>query len=259
MRTTSWSMASVLAGVAVAVVFTLTAPGFEATPAQATALPVPTIPDLPDPRRGGQEWPPLPPPTIPQWTPGPGPSIPTWTPPVSTIPSPPPWTDTETTDPPVTTEAPSSTGGTGGAGPQRGASTLTPGPTGAPAGGTANTTQPDPRLTLTPDRGSPTTTGRPISTTDEYVTPGSAGSPPVAVIATAGLTSVAAAAGAGVVVRARRVRRWPTEHVDTQPKPAPPVVAVEPPPGQMHGHAVRLEPREDAGHQFIEENGRDQN
>ncbi|MFI6431553.1 hypothetical protein [Rhodococcus oryzae] len=105
----------------------------------------------------------------------------------------------------------------------------------------------------------PTTTGRPISTTDEYVTPGSAGSPPVAVIAAAGLTSVAAAAGAGVLVRARQVRRWPTEHVDTQPKPASPVVAVEPPPGQMHGHAVRLEPREDAGHQFIEENGRDQN
>ncbi|WP_156042459.1 hypothetical protein [Rhodococcus sp. UNC363MFTsu5.1] len=75
----------------------------------------------------------------------------------------------------------------------------------------------------------------------------------------AGLTSVAAAAGAGVVVRARQVRRWPAEHVHTQPKPAPPVVAVEPPPGQMHGHSVRLEPREDAGHQFIEENGRDQN
>ncbi|MFG1783072.1 hypothetical protein ACGFIU_11580 [Rhodococcus oryzae] len=117
-------------------------------------------------------------------------------------------------------------------------------------------------MTLTRDNDPSTTTGRTTSTTDENDTPdtpGSADSPPVAMIAAVGLTSVAAAAGAGVAVRARKVRRWPTEHVDTQPKPAPPVVAVEPPPGQMHGHAVRLEPREDAGHQFIEENGRDQN
>jgi hypothetical protein len=114
-------------------------------------------------------------------------------------------------------------------------------------------------VTLTPNLSPSTTIGRPTSTTDEYVTPSSAGPPPVVLIAGVGLTSVAAAAGAGVMVRTRHARRWPTEHVDTQPKPAPPVVAVEPPPGQMHGHAVRLEPREDAGHQFIEENGRDQN
>ncbi|MGW6377578.1 hypothetical protein ACWFRB_16090 [Rhodococcus sp. NPDC055112] len=111
--------------------------------------------------------------------------------------------------------------------------------------------QPDPRPAVTSDRGP--------SGTDGNVTPDAADSPPVALIALAGLTSVAAAAGTGAVVRARQVRRWPTEHVHTQPKPGSPVVAVEPPPGQMHGHSVRLEPRDDAGNQFIEENGRDQN
>ncbi|WP_077040508.1 hypothetical protein [Rhodococcus sp. MTM3W5.2] len=109
-------------------------------------------------------------------------------------------------------------------------------------------------MTVSPDRG-PSTTDE----NDTPATPGSADSPQVALIAAVGLTSLAAVAGAGVAVRTRQARRWPTEHVDTQPKPAPPVVAVEPPPGQMHGHAVRLEPLKDAGHQFIEENDRDQN
>ncbi|MFC7446287.1 hypothetical protein [Rhodococcus daqingensis] len=109
------------------------------------------------------------------------------------------------------------------------------------------------------------TTTRRIQTTDPPSTTtvgnggSGTGSPPVALIAAAGLTSVAVAAGAGVAVRARQARRWLTEHVDTQPRPAPPVIAVEPPPGQVHGHSVRLEPRGDAGHQIIEENGRDEN
>lgn len=113
--------------------------------------------------------------------------------------------------------------------------------------------------TTTKKVSSTTTTDQPITATDEKVAPDSEGDPQFAPIAVAGLTSVAAAVGAGFMARARRARRWLNEHVDTQPRPAPPAVAVDPPPGQVRGRSVRLEPRGDAGHQITEENGRDQN
>ncbi|WP_139191188.1 hypothetical protein [Rhodococcus tukisamuensis] len=125
---------------------------------------------------------------------------------------------------------------------------------------TSTSTGPGKKTTTTTKKvSSTTTTDQPMTATDEKVASDSKGNPQVALIAVAGLTSVAAAVSAGFMARARRARRWLNEHVDTQPRPAPPAVAVDPPPGQVRGRSVRLEPRGDAGHQIIEENGRDQN